>query len=100
MAKNITTITIITAVLTLSGCSSLNATAEKLGVNFWSKKTLKAPCKVASLESDGVFCVGVPLQKPDDAELLTLRGLYSFDVAFSSDSHTQKNKDHVVGLAT
>lgn len=65
----------------LGGCTSLNDTASKMGVNFWSKTAKKAPCKsLASaneqISSDDIYCVGVPLDKPSESEIIELRGRY------------------------
>jgi len=67
--------------VSLSGCTGFNSTASKLGVNFWKAGPKKAPCKsVASLETDtDVVCVGIPVEKPSDAELIELRGRYKVE---------------------
>lgn len=67
---------IILPAFLLGGCSSLSATAEKLGVNFWSNSPMKAPCKVASYGEGAGFCIGNPIEKPSEEELDLLRGRY------------------------
>jgi len=64
----------------LAGCASLSQTATDLGVNFWSQSAAKkAPCKsVASLAED-VECVGLPIEKPSEDEIIELRGRYTVE---------------------
>lgn len=67
--------------VSLGGCASLDKAATKLGVNFWSQKAEKAPCKpLASLNEDiDIHCIGVPLEKPSKDERLKLRGRYTVE---------------------
>lgn len=61
----------------LSGCASFNTAADQLGVNFWSHKAKKAPCKVASISKLDEPCVGVQIPEPDEELILKLRGRYA-----------------------
>lgn len=63
----------------VGGCASLNKTASDLGVNFWSQKAKKAPCKSVASLSDEVECVGLPLEKPSEDEVIKLRGRYTVE---------------------
>lgn len=98
MSKQITLSTLLLGTLILSGCSSLSSAADKMGVNFWSKATVKAPCKVASAD-EGILCVGTPMPKPGEAEIITLRGSFSAEASISLDINVDRNTDHAVNLA-
>ena len=73
---------LIMSTLFLSGCSTINLVAHKLGVNFWSHELPKAPCKVASSKTDLSYfeCVGVKIPQPEEREITRLRGLYRYTI--------------------
>ncbi len=69
--------------LALSGCASINKAADTLGVNFWDKGPMKAPCKAnASLDTVVVACEGIKLEHPQDADMMKLRGRYGTGEVF------------------
>ena len=63
----------------LAGCASLNKTASDLGINFWTKSAKKAPCKSVASLAEEVECVGLPLEKPSEEEIIKLRGRYTVE---------------------
>ena len=63
----------------LGGCASLNKTATDLGINFWSKTAKKVPCKAVAALTEEVECVGLPLEKPSEEEIIKLRGRYTVE---------------------
>jgi len=68
------------AAIMLTGCSSINKVTHDIGINFWSKTSKKAPCKVVNnLESEAseLPCIGTILPKPTEEEALKLRGRYT-----------------------
>jgi len=71
MRKKIISNALILSTLFLSGCSTINSTAHKLGVNFWSHELQKAPCKFASTASDISYleCIGEKI--PQILEILS-----------------------------
>ena len=82
MRKKIISNALILSTLFLSGCSTINSTAHKLGINFWSHELQKAPCKFASTASDISYleCIGEKIPQPDEGEVIRLRGLYSYTI--------------------
>lgn len=76
MAKKSIIILLIFSCSALSGCASFNSVADHIGVNFWSHKTKKSPCKVASVSDIDLPCVGTKIMKPDEEYILKLRGSY------------------------
>jgi len=63
--------------MSMGGCVTFDKAATKLGVNFWSQKDKKAPCKPMVSLNEEIHCVGLPLEKPSGDEVLKLRGRYT-----------------------
>lgn len=78
MIKKSMVVSLIFSCSILGGCSSFNSAADYLGVNFWTKKAKKAPCKLVSISSSDIPCYGEKIPKPGDEVIHTLRGLYVF----------------------
>jgi len=80
MNRNKTLLILFFSAVLLPGCSSINKVADDIGVNFWSHSAKKAPCKSASTlsgEDANQPCISKALPKPDDGEILKLRGRYT-----------------------
>ena len=75
MSKQILPIVLIVS-FALGGCTTLNQAAAKLKLDFWNTKVTKAPCKLQASNSEEFNCTGVPIQKPNEDEILKLRGRY------------------------